>query len=424
MLWRPHGRTLQLYVAFAATRGSLWTGFWDFPRAPADTAGAQDAAAVGHHPTPGFAPHRRGTTVWAKQVPQRHPGAAEGGRWHSPEELCEGHRAGTLVLSPHVWPVAQALAQSLAGGADAREAVAELVAHAARRGTGAADVYPLAPGIALVPLRTPTLPPATHTNCYLLGERSMTLVDPGSPYEDEQQALLQLLQQRVAQGARIEAIWLSHFHDDHTGAALGLHTLFGAPICAHADSAQALTGRTPVHRLLHDTEALRADGMAFEALHTPGHAHGHLCFWAQDGGHLLSGDNVLGTGTPIVPPSPHGSLQAYLQSLHHMAARPLGLLLPGHGPPCPSAAARLQETQLARTAREALLLSTLSALPEGASLQALCHRLYRGLAASLLGLAELSTRSHLEKLCAEHKVLRTGPDDSVRYTLAAAQKDS
>jgi flavorubredoxin len=42
------------------------------------------------------------------------------------------------------------------------------------------------PGIVLVPLRTPTLPPATHTNCYIVGGDEVIVIDPASPYEEEQ----------------------------------------------------------------------------------------------------------------------------------------------------------------------------------------------------------------------------------------------
>lgn len=441
LLWRPCAVTMQLYVAFERSRAGLWTGFWDFPeeRQARSVGGAltawKCAAAVGRYPTPGFAPHRGGTTLWTHLRPQA-PGAQEpqshrqdglqgDGLWLTPAELKAGHLLGTLVLSPMVWPVVQALHDSLCAGADVAEAVAQLVAVApgAAKAMGLDSdlgVYPLTQNIALVPLRTPTLPPATHTNCYILGDRMLTLVDPGSPYDDQQQALLHLLARHVAQGARIEGIWLSHFHEDHTGAAQRVHETFGAPICAHEDTAMALKGRVTINKMLHEQDELRVGDETFTALHTPGHALGHLCFWAHQGGHLLSGDNVLGTGTPIVPPLPHGSMSAYLQSLSHMAARPLGLLLPGHGPPCPSAATRLQETMQARLAREALLLRTLSASPDGATLQALCHKLYRGLAASLMGLAELSTRAHLEKLCQEHRVRLTGRGAESCYTLAVA----
>ena len=46
------------------------------------------------------------------------------------------------------------------------------------------------PNYICFPVRTPTSPPATHTNCYLVyTSKEILIFDPGSPYEDEQQAL-------------------------------------------------------------------------------------------------------------------------------------------------------------------------------------------------------------------------------------------
>jgi ribonuclease/clavin/mitogillin len=38
----------------------------------------------------------------------------------------------------------------------------------------------LSQSIALFPVRTPTLPPATHTNSYALGGREVLLVEPST----------------------------------------------------------------------------------------------------------------------------------------------------------------------------------------------------------------------------------------------------
>ena len=39
--------------------------------------------------------------------------------------------------------------------------------------------------------KTPTLLPATHTNSYALGGRDVVLVEPATPYEDEQRAWIE-----------------------------------------------------------------------------------------------------------------------------------------------------------------------------------------------------------------------------------------
>ena len=50
------------------------------------------------------------------------------------------------------------------------------------------------PELRVVPVRTPTLPPATHTNAYVLGRRRLTIIDPASPWPDEQARLAEALQ--------------------------------------------------------------------------------------------------------------------------------------------------------------------------------------------------------------------------------------
>ena len=54
----------------------------------------------------------------------------------------------------------------------------------------------------LFPARTPTLPPATHTNSYALGGREVLLVEPATPYEDERREWLAWARAFASPGAR------------------------------------------------------------------------------------------------------------------------------------------------------------------------------------------------------------------------------
>src|SRR5207237_7980655 len=74
-------------------------------------------------------------------------------------------------------------------------------------------------GVILVPLRTPTLPPATHTNCLLLGDDQLWVVDPGSPWPEEQQILRETLDRLASEGRKAAGVILTHHHHDHTGGA-------------------------------------------------------------------------------------------------------------------------------------------------------------------------------------------------------------
>src|SRR5207237_9323822 len=88
-------------------------------------------------------------------------------------------------------------------------------------------------GLIMVPLRTPTLPPATDTNCLLLGDEEFWVVDPGSPWPEEQAILRETLDKLAEEGRKAVGVLLTHHHQDHTGGARAL----GLPIAATRDTA-------------------------------------------------------------------------------------------------------------------------------------------------------------------------------------------
>src|SRR6202040_1481243 len=71
-------------------------------------------------------------------------------------------------------------------------------------------------------------------------------------------------------------------------------------------------------------------GWDLQALHTPGHASGHLAFYEPHYRLLFAGDMVSTISSVVIAP-PDGDLTIYLESLRRLAALDCGLLLPGHG---------------------------------------------------------------------------------------------
>jgi ribonuclease/clavin/mitogillin len=268
----------------------------------------------------------------------------------------------------------------------------------------------VAPGVRLLSLRTPTLPPATHTNAYLVGTRELVLVEPASPYDEEIEQAVAWVEAERARGGVLRALVLTHHHPDHVGGAARLRERLGAPLWAHAATAERLGGKVTIDRLLEHGERIELDGptpLTLECVHTPGHAPGHLCFFEPASGALLAGDMVASVGTILIDVV-DGDMRAYLKSLAELDALPLRTLLPAHGLPITDAHERLRFYIQHRLAREAKVLAALSQLAREATVQEIVPIAYADTSQLAWPLAALSAAAHLVKLELDGKVVRRG----------------
>ena len=265
---------------------------------------------------------------------------------------------------------------------------------------GAGFVVDGAPWIRVLPVRTPTLPPATRTNCYIVGEAARAVaIDPATPYADEQARLDAYLE---AEGVRLGAIVLTHHHVDHVGDAARLAARHGVPVLAHRETAARVAGRVQVARTLDDGERLDYGPGGLRAVFTPGHAPGHLCFVDAAARAIVAGDMVASVGTIIVEPDDAGDMRQYLESLRRLRREVDGgatTLLPAHGPPIVDGGARLDFYVAHRLEREARVAAALGDAP--ATVQALVPPAYPDVPAALYPLAARSLLAHLYKL--EHE---------------------
>lgn len=206
------------------------------------------------------------------------------------------------------------------------------------------------PGIWLVPQRAETLPPASHTNCYLAGARRFVVVDPGSDNSDELALLMETISRRKQDGDQVVAIVLTHHHRDHVAGVPVLAELLRVPVRAHPETAAMLQALDlEISTNLVNGTVLDLDGATLEVIHTPGHAPGHIALYCPERKITLCGDLVSGLSTIVIPPD-GGDMTAYLRSLKSLAARSPGWLFPAHGPPLPASA--LSAAHLHRTERE------------------------------------------------------------------------
>lgn len=282
----------------------------------------------------------------------------------------------------------------------------------------------VARGVRRLALRTPTLPPAKHTNSYLVGERDFVVVEPASPWEPEQALLEAAIDARRAEGHRLVAAVVTHHHRDHVGGAAALRARRGAPVLAHPYTRDRVEAEgLPVDGVIEPgsllPEPLAALGV--EALHTPGHAAGHLCLWSRGDGWIIAGDMVASVGTIIVDPDDGGDMVAYLSSLAAMRAASPRRLLPAHGDPIDDAIEKIDGYVRHREGREEKVLAALSGAWRG--VHEVVSRAYDDTPRALWPLAAKSARAHLARL--ESRGLARGQGDgaSRRWSRADGTRD-
>ena len=177
-------------------------------------------------------------------------------------------------------------------------------------------------GVEVVPVRTATLPPADHTNCYLVGDPDgdFIVVDPAFRHREGMEKVAEAVERH---NGNLVAVFYTHGHSDHLADKGLLKEAFDVPIWSASPSAD---------RILKDGDKLQLGNQEWTVLHTPGHHPEHLCLISQSG--LVAGDMVAGIGTILIPPN-EGDMIQYIEQLERLLDLDPHLIFPSHGPVIP-----------------------------------------------------------------------------------------
>lgn len=227
-------------------------------------------------------------------------------------------------------------------------------------------------------------------NSYLIPEEEgYTLIDPGLRTDEAIRVWDAVLHKLGLQWTDITRILLTHQHPDHYGLAGYVQQKSGAPVfisrLSHdyvvrlwggssdfSEQLQALYGKHGMPSELREAigenletfvamvspqpkvtyieagSSIAIGGMDWLLIDAPGHANGQLCFYEQERGWMLCGDQVLPHITPnvsVVPGEGGDPLEAFLTSLEELKAYEVKLAFPGHRDPFTDFAGRITELQ-------------------------------------------------------------------------------
>jgi glyoxylase-like metal-dependent hydrolase (beta-lactamase superfamily II) len=212
------------------------------------------------------------------------------------------------------------------------------------------------------------------------------VVDPG-PLDDGH------LRAVADAAGEVVAVLLTHGHADHSEGARAFAERVGCGVRA-LDPAFVYGDQG-----LHDGDVVDVDGLEIRVVGTPGHTSDSLSFLLSEDRAVLTGDTVLGRGTPVVA-HPDGKLGAYLGSLRRLRdlaeRHEVDAIWPGHGPVLDEALPVIEHYLAHRAER---LDQVRAAVADGAAEPMdVVRAVYADVDQRLWPAAELSVRAQLDYL--------------------------
>lgn len=245
------------------------------------------------------------------------------------------------------------------------------------------------------------------TNTWLLPGAQPTLIDAAEDTDAYAQRVADALDAEQP-GATLSRVLVTHAHGDHISGVAALQRRWPSVACAKLPDASRDAAHGAFEPIADDAVIRAGDGMLW-AIHTPGHAPDHLCYYEPRTAILFSGDMIVNGGTVAIPVSSGGNLRQYLQSLRRLLDLQPRQAFPGHGDPIDNPAALIRAYIGHRQLREQQIVDVLDTGP--ATIAEIVARVYLGLQPDLVDAAAENVHAHLIKLKEEGRA-SVPPDDA------------
>jgi glyoxylase-like metal-dependent hydrolase (beta-lactamase superfamily II) len=241
-------------------------------------------------------------------------------------------------------------------------------------------------------------------NTYLIAGETPTLIDAATGNVSHLDALASALD-----AASLAQVLVTHAHPDHADGCDPIAARWPAAAFCKMPWPERDSRQSVDFRSIADGDLIPAGSGVLRAVHTPGHAPDHLCFFDETDGTLFSADLVILGSSVVIPSSRGGSLALYLDSLRRIRDLRPARMLPAHGPVIDDPGQVIDGYIAHRQRREGQVVDAMRA---GARLpDAIVERLYQGLKPELLELARESVLAHLIKLRDEGRVRENKDED-------------
>lgn len=185
-----------------------------------------------------------------------------------------------------------------------------------------------------------------QTNCFVVWDenKKCAIADPGCASDKEMAELRNFIADK---GLEPVCILLTHCHFDHTYGVAALAGAYGIPVYAGKEEMFTVETTNPQicrvfglplpekfdMNLVSEGDIIEVGTLRFEALQTPGHSKGGLCWLERNEKTLLSGDTLF-AGAIGRSDHPGGDYNVLMKSIFEKLLMLEGdtRVLPGHGP--------------------------------------------------------------------------------------------